>query len=103
MNDIKPHIDDDGVPWCDAECPQWNPEEYQCNVDESYLLGEQDTVICPHHVKRMAEALREVINCGVSFEDGRVRYIEIQISKDEMADIRALLGATDKSAEQGGE
>jgi len=61
MPEIKPRIDDDGVPWCDVGCPQGTNEPRGvtfCFIDgrARYVMdaGGMNATNCPHAVKRMA-------------------------------------------------
>jgi hypothetical protein len=40
----------------------------------------------------MAEALHEIAVAGVPFDDPRIDYVEIQVDRDTMVEIRALVG-----------
>ena len=64
MKDIKPRIDE-GVPWCDAGCPQaiMGPPPttlIKCHLDKERRYSNWH---CPHAVKRMAVE-NEAWRCG---------------------------------------
>jgi hypothetical protein len=44
---------------------------------------------------KMAEALRHVVGSGVSFEDSRLEYKEIQIDRDFLEDCKKLVAEFD--------
>jgi len=83
MDDIRPRIDDDGVGWCDTDCPQCKKANWgvlvDCALNGNVCVGIGE--ICPHHVKSMAALLRGVINAK--------HLIDVHILGE---DIRALLG-----------
>ena len=67
MPEIKPRIDDDGVPWCDGKCPQaiMGPfpytkyEDVNCRINGAIVrtaerISELPAEVCPHAVQRMA-------------------------------------------------
>lgn len=49
-------------------------------------------------IKKAEELLREVQSAGVSFEDERVAYVEIQVSKETLRAIDAFLERDEKDA-----
>ena len=64
--DIKPRIDEDGIGWCDAGCPQagagGSTDIIPCQIDNRYKTVSVD--VCPVWAKRMAvenAALRELL------------------------------------------
>lgn len=64
-SEIKPRVDDGGVPWCDAGCPQYKPNTLhlhnECKIDGTHLWLH---MLCPHAVRRMAvelEACKELL------------------------------------------
>jgi hypothetical protein len=95
-NEIKPRIDKDGVGHCSWNCPRGitsnNPlASTTCCVPEGGM-DMTEGEICPVHTRRMAEALREIAVAGVPFDDPRIDYVEIQVDKETMTEIRALVG-----------
>jgi len=70
--DIKPRIDDDGVGWCDAGCPDGCTDsygEYVCrNPDNSGRLISFNEYLCPVWTKRMAVENEAWRNGGLVLE-----------------------------------
>lgn len=65
---IAPRVDDDGVGWCNAGCPQL--QDQQCHCGEVHLeecaitkRTQPDGEVCPVWAKRMVELLEEVTDC----------------------------------------
>ena len=61
-DDIKPRIDEDGVGWCDAGCPQYTdpmtkgPAKPACAIDMPGAANRWPMYeACPVHARRMAQ------------------------------------------------
>jgi len=61
--EIKPRVDEDGVAWCDAKCPAFQPEWFRKGGPPGCSVGGHiiNTCICPVAVRRMARDLAEAI------------------------------------------
>ena len=69
--EIKPRIDEDGVGWCDAGCPQTGSTtdlghtETQCKITGFHVLEEE---VCPPWARRMAVENEAWRNGGLMLE-----------------------------------
>lgn len=54
------------------------------------------------HLSQLQALVREVVNAGVAFEDGRIPYKEVQIDRDWFDRYRATLDATTPAKEERG-
>ena len=105
--EIKPRIDDDGVGWCDAGCPQASEELdgiIQCAVLKSPMwlpCEHSNGEVCPIHTARMAALLREcevrigyliTIDCDQDFMEEDQETCAITMHNNAVIRLRALLG-----------
>jgi hypothetical protein len=81
-DDIRPRIDEHGVGWCDAGCPQlWSKSypdlntESECHIDGKTMCDDE---VCPHHASRVAaerDRLRDAIRTAL---DESTTYDEVE-------------------------
>lgn len=81
----------------------WQGEPQEClthgawariclRIYDSILKDEQEVAVLRGQLERKDELLRDVANSGVAFQDLRIDYVEIQVSRETWNELAAFRG-----------
>jgi hypothetical protein len=67
-------------------------EMYMANPAWAVKTVTEENAQLTARIAKLEEVLHEIAVAGVPFDDPRIDYVEIQVDKETMAEIRALIG-----------